>query len=123
MAEGGLLEKPPVSDERHLVRVTNRRTPGPIFPERHPSFQTCHRHFQYWIHSWVMTRIMAALLTNSPPEMLPMCRRHSLTRVLHPLKGGLRSGRQNATREQRSWQSQIVADCRLLLALGGHPHI
>jgi len=30
-------------------------------PDRYPSFQTCHRRFQHWVRSGVMTRIMAAL--------------------------------------------------------------
>ena len=41
--------------------VLRTGAPWADLPDRYPSFQTCHRRFQQWVRSSVMTSIMAAL--------------------------------------------------------------
>ncbi len=33
-------------------------------PERYPSYQTCHRRFQFWVRSGVMEKILEYLITD-----------------------------------------------------------
>src|SRR5437764_15422740 len=44
-----------------ILWVLRTGAPWADLPERYPSFQTCHRRFQHWVRSGVMTRIMTAL--------------------------------------------------------------
>jgi hypothetical protein len=69
---------------------------GRTSPDRYPSFQTCHRRFQYWVRSGVMTKIMTALASQLSAIGPLMCVRLSLTRPSRPLKKGAQ-GRKNET--------------------------
>jgi len=101
-----------------ILWVLRTGAPWADLPGRYPSFQTCHRRFQHWVHSGVMTKIMAAfaykLIIRGDIDVRE-------PRVSHPLKKGLTSGRQNAAREQRSWQSEIVTDCRSVCVESASP--
>lgn len=44
-----------------ILWVLRTGAPWADLPDRYPSFQTCHRRFQQWVRSDVMTRIMTAL--------------------------------------------------------------
>lgn len=44
-----------------ILWVLRTGAPWADLPDRYPSFQTCHRRFQYWVRSGVMTKIMTAL--------------------------------------------------------------
>jgi transposase len=44
-----------------VLWVLRTGAPWADLPDRYPSFQTCHRRFQQWVRSGVMTRIMTAL--------------------------------------------------------------
>jgi transposase len=100
-----------------IAWVLRTGAPWADLPDRYPSFQTCHRRFQHWVRSGVMTRIMAALAYKLTARGAIDVREAFIDASFAPAKkGGLRSGGQNAAREQRSWQSQIVTDCRFLFA-------
>src|SRR5215813_12618949 len=43
-----------------ILWVLRTGAPWADLPDRYPSFQTCHRRFQQWVRSGVMTRIMTA---------------------------------------------------------------
>ena len=44
-----------------ILWVLRTGAPWADLPDRYPSFQTCHRRFQQWVRSGVMTKIMTAL--------------------------------------------------------------
>jgi transposase len=44
-----------------ILWVLRTGAPWADLPDRYPSFQTCHRRFQYWVRSDVITKIMTAL--------------------------------------------------------------
>jgi transposase len=44
-----------------VLWVLRTGAPWAELPDRYPSFQTCHRRFQQWVRSGVVTRIMTAL--------------------------------------------------------------
>ena len=44
-----------------VLWVLRTGAPWADLPDRYPSFQTCHRRFQQWVRSGVITRIMTAL--------------------------------------------------------------
>ena len=60
MAEGG-LGKSRRSVTNGILWVLRTGAPWADLPDRYPSFQTCHRRFQKWVRSGVMTKIMTAL--------------------------------------------------------------
>jgi len=43
-----------------ILWVLRTGAPWADLPDRYPSFQTCHRRFQQWVRSGVMTRVMTA---------------------------------------------------------------
>jgi transposase len=44
-----------------ILWVLRTGAPWADLPDQYPSFQTCHRRFQYWVRSGVITKIMTAL--------------------------------------------------------------
>ena len=44
-----------------ILWVLRTGTPWADLPEAYPSFQTCHRRFQQWVHAGVMRGILEAL--------------------------------------------------------------
>jgi hypothetical protein len=54
------VEEPPIGVERHSVDAAHGAARADL-PEAYPSFQTCHRRFQQWVHSGVMKGILEAL--------------------------------------------------------------
>jgi transposase len=92
--------------------------PWADLPDRYPSFQTCHRRFQQWVRSGVMTRIMAALAHELSARGIMDVREAFIDASFVPgKKGGARSEKQNAARERRSWRSQIIMGYQFLFAL------
>jgi transposase len=86
-------------------------------PDRYPSFQTCHRRFQYWVRSGVMTKIMTALASQLSAKGPIDVREAFIDATFAPAKkGGTRSEKRNVAREQRSWPSQIATGCQFLFA-------
>jgi len=44
-----------------VLWVLRTGAPWADLPDRYPSYQTCHRRFQQWVRSGVMTRVMSVL--------------------------------------------------------------
>src|SRR5579864_9807448 len=44
-----------------ILFILRTGAPWADLPDRYPSYQTCHRRFQQWVRSGVMTKIMTAL--------------------------------------------------------------
>ena len=100
-----------------ILWVLRTGAPWADLPDRYPSFQTCHRRFQQWVRSGVMTSIMAALAHELSAKGAIDVREAFIDASFAPAKkGGLKVGRRNAAREQRLWQWQIVAGCQFLFA-------
>src|SRR5438270_9098857 len=101
-----------------VLWVVRTGAPWADLPDRYPSFQTCHRRFQQWVRSGVMTRIMTALARELSSRGAIDVREAFIDASFAPAKkGGARSAKQNAVREQRSWRSQIVMGYQFLFAL------
>jgi transposase len=98
-----------------ILWVLRTGAPWADLPDRYPSFQTCHRRFQQWVRAGAMTRIMTALAHELIARGAIDVREAFIDASFAPTKkGGVRSGKRNAAREQRSWQSQIVTGCQFL---------
>jgi hypothetical protein len=104
----------------HCINTAMRHTrdlTDEWLPDRYPSFQTCHRRFQQWVRSGVMTKIMTALARELSAQGAIDVREAFIDASFAPAKkGGARSEKRNAAREQRSWRLQIVMGCQLLFA-------
>ena len=81
-----------------VLWVLRTGAPWADLPDRYPSFQTCHRRFQQWVRSGVMTRIMTALARELSKQAQSMSVKHLSTRASHPQKRGAQ-GRKN-----EAWQ-------------------
>src|SRR6201997_5917277 len=100
-----------------ILWVLRTGAPWADLPDRYPSFQTCHRRFQQWVRSGVMTRIMTALARElSRRGAIDVSEAFIDASFAPAKKGGARSETRNAAREQRSWQLQIVMGCQFLFA-------
>jgi len=100
-----------------VLWVLRTGAPWADLPDRYPSFQTCHRRFQQWVRSGVMTRIMTALAHELSIRGAIDVSEAFLDASFAPAKkGGARSAKRNAAREQRSWRLQIVMGCQFLFA-------
>src|SRR6266581_3860456 len=88
-----------------ILWVLRTGAPWADVPERYPSFQTCHRRFQQWVRSGVMTKIMTALALKLSAKGGIDVREAFIDASFAPAKKGvLRSGRQNAAKEPKSWR-------------------
>jgi transposase len=88
-----------------VLWVLRTGAPWADLPDRYPSFQTCHRRFQQWVRSGVTTRIMTALASELSRRGAIDVREAFIDASFAPAKkGGARSERRNAAKEQRSWQ-------------------
>jgi transposase len=47
-----------------ILWILRTGAPWKDLPTRYPAYQTCHRRFQYWVHSGVFERILQALTTD-----------------------------------------------------------
>jgi len=85
--------------------VLRTGAPWADLPDRYPSFQTCHRRFQQWVRSGVMTRIMTALARELSKRGAIDVREAFIDASFAPAKkGGARSEKRSVAREQRSWR-------------------
>jgi transposase len=88
-----------------VLWVLRTGAPWADLPERYPSFQTCHSRFQQWVRSGVMTRIMTALAGELSRRGAIDVREAFIDASFAPAKkGGARSEKRNAAKEQRSWR-------------------
>ena len=72
--------------------------PWADLPDRYPSFQTCHRRFQQWVRSDVMTKIMATLAEKLSAKGALDVREAFIDASFAAAKKGAR-GRKNETRQ------------------------
>lgn len=85
-----------------ILWVLRTGAPWADLPDQYPSFQTCHRRFQQWVRSGVMTKIMTALANELAARGAIDVREAFIDASFAPAKkGALRSERQNAERAQR----------------------
>src|SRR5882724_10912751 len=76
-----------------VLWVLRTGAPWADLPDRYPSFQTCHRRFQQWVRSGVMTRVMTALANELAARGAIDVREAFIDQASHPRKKGvLRSG-------------------------------
>jgi len=100
-----------------VLWVLRTGAPWADLPDRYPSYQTCHRRFQQWVRFGVMTRIMTALAHElSIRGAIDVSEAFIDASFAPAKKGGARSEKRNAAREQRSWRLQIVMGCQFLFA-------
>ena len=100
-----------------VLWVLRTGAPWAELPDRYPSFQTCHRRFQQWVRSGVVTRIMTALAHELATRGAIDVREAFIDASFAPARKGVaRSVKRNAARVQRSWLSLIVTGCRFLFA-------
>jgi transposase len=103
----------PWKDRRAVLNgvlwVLRTGAPWVDVPERYPSYQTCHRRFQQWVRSGVMKGILEALALELKIRGTLDVKEAFIDGSFAPAKKGvLRSEKQNAVREPKSWQSQTV---------------
>jgi transposase len=116
MAEGDLGSRRSVLNG--VLWVLRTGAPWADLPDRYPSYQTCHRRFQQWVRSGVMTRLMTFLAHELSKRGAIDFREAFIDASFAPAKkGGARSEKRNAARERRSWRSQIETACQSLCAL------
>src|ERR1700738_4699748 len=73
-------------------------------PSRYPSYQTCHRRFQHWQRSGLLTRLLQKLAEDLRDRgKLDLSESFSGAK-----KGALVSALQNAAKAAKSWQSQTA---------------
>ena len=88
-----------------VLWVLRTGAPWADLPDRYPSFQTCQRRFQHWVRSGVMLKIMTALANELAARGEIDIREAFIDASFVPAKkGALRSERQNAAREPKSWR-------------------
>jgi transposase len=101
-----------------ILWILRTGAPWADLPDRYPSFQTCHRRFQQWVRSDVMTKIMATLAEKlSAKGALDVREAFIDASFAAAKKGGARSEKRNAARGRRSWQLQIVTGYQCLFVL------
>ena len=91
--------------------------PWADLPDRYPSVETCHRRFQHWVRSGVMTRIMTALANElSTRGALDVREAFIDANFASAKKGVARLAKRNVAREQRLWPSLIATVCQFRFA-------
>src|ERR1700733_8373427 len=98
-----------------VLWVLRTGAPWADLPDRYPSFQTCHRRFQQWVRSGVMTKIMTALALKLSAKGGIDVREAFIDASFAPAKkGDIRPERRNAERERRF----LLHQCRPLSVPG-----
>ena len=100
-----------------VLWVLRTFAPWADLPDRYPSFQTCHRRFQQWVRSGVMTRIMTALAHELSVRGAIDVREAFIDASFAPAKkGDAKSEKRNVARERRSGRWQTVMGCQFRFA-------
>jgi len=91
-----------------ILWVLRTGAPWSDVPERYPSYQTCHRRFQQWVRSGVMKGVLEALALDLKIRGALDVEEAFIDGTFAPAKKGEReSGKRNAAKGPRSWQSPI----------------
>jgi transposase len=112
-----LLPKPRVRTDRRgrpwrdprdvlngILWILRTGAPWKDLPERYPSYQTCHRRFQYWVESGTMQRVLEALAR----DLEARGQLFIDGTFAGAKKGAPSSGRPSGAREPSSWRSQTA---------------
>jgi len=92
-----------------ILWVLRTGAPWAYIPERYPSYQTCHRRFQQWVHSGVMRGVLEALALDLKMRGALDLEEAFIDGSFAPAKKGVpKLERQSAARELKSWQLQTV---------------
>ena len=92
-----------------ILWVLRTGAPWADVPERYPSFQTCHRRFQQWVRCGVMKGVLEALVLDLKARGALDVREAFIDGSFAPAKKGApKLEKQNAAKEQRSWQWPIA---------------
>lgn len=74
-------------------------------PDRYPSYQTCHRRFQYWVESGTMERVLETLARDLEERgQLDLSECFIDGTFAGAKKGALSSGKPNGGKGPRSWR-------------------
>ncbi len=104
-----------------IVWVLRTGAPWADIPERYPSFQTCHRRFQQWVRSGVMTKILETLALELQVRGALDVREAFIDGSFAPAKKGApRLARPSVERAPRSWLWQTAMGFRWLYPLRGY---
>src|SRR5579872_6618004 len=92
-----------------ILWVLRTGAPWHDLPDRYPSYQTCHRRFQYWVRTGVLRRLIEKLardLHDRGGVDLQECFVDGS--FASAKKGALALGKLSAARAPRSWQWQTA---------------
>src|SRR6202790_5100734 len=104
---------PPGQDTRAVLNgvfwVLRTGAPWHDLPSRYPSYQTCHRRFQHWQRSGLLTRLLQKLAEDLRDRgKLDLSESFIDASFSGAKKGALVSALQNAAKAAKSWQSQTA---------------
>ena len=89
-----------------ILWILRTGAPWADLPDRYPCVQTCHRRFQQWVQSGVLKDILSVVAEALHDEgYLDVQEAFIDGSFAPPRRAGPVSGRRNAARGRRSWQS------------------
>src|SRR3984893_15972997 len=92
-----------------VLWVLRTGAPWHDLPPRYPPYQTCHRRFQQWQRSGLLTRLLQKLAEDLRDRgKLDLSESFIDASFSSAKKGSLVSALQNAARAAKSWQSQTA---------------
>lgn len=92
-----------------ILWILRTGAPWHDLPARYPSYQTCHRRFQYWVESGTMARVLEALATDLEARgQLDLTECFIDGTFAGAKKGAPASARPNEARAPRSWRSSTA---------------
>ena len=103
--------------------VLRTGAPWHDLPSRYPPYQTCHRRFQHWQRSGLLTRLLQKLAEDLRDREEARCER-----ILHRRqfqrreKGGSVSALQSAAKAAKSWQSRTAMVFPFAVHVAASPH-
>jgi len=113
--------------------VLRTGAPWHDLPSRYPSYQTCHRRFQHWQRSGLLTRLREKLAEDLRDRgKVDLSESFIDASFSGAKKGALVSALQNAAKAAKSWQSQtamvFLSPCtwpalRLMKLSSSNPHL
>src|ERR1700719_2451065 len=92
-----------------VLWVLRTGAPWHDLPGRYPPYPTCHRRFQHWQRSWLLTRLLQTLAEDLRDRgKLDLSEAFIDASFSSAKKGALVSALQNAAKAAKSWPSQTA---------------
>jgi transposase len=92
-----------------ILWILRTGAPWKDLPERYPSYQTCHRRFQRWVHAGTLRRVLKALAADLHARGgLDLSETFIDGSFASAKKKGATSARPSAARGPRSWPWQTA---------------